>query len=102
MVRSTVRRAAAFAATGALAVLVGAGPALAADSPSVPGPAAAGVTAMQNTAPQDITAPQNITAQTTAALNTPQTTAPMVPWCHHRGLLSALLEGVGDLLGALL
>jgi hypothetical protein len=81
MVRSTVRRAAAFAAIGALAVAAGAGPALAADSPAAPR-ATAGH------------------ARVLGAHATP--TAPL--WFHHchHGLLGGLLGGVGHVLGGVL
>jgi len=85
MVRSTVRRAAAFAATGALALVAGAGPALAAEHT----PAPVTVAAASPNGPSTVQSPAG------------------PPWCpphhyYHQGLLSGLLEGLGDLLGGLL
>ena len=106
MVRSTMRRAAALAGTTALAVLTAAGPALAsagapapqtqaAVAASAPAPAPAAAPAEQ--APQ----PQQGAAQDPASGQ--QSGKTYVLWCHHHhGLVSDLLEGVGDLLGALL
>ena len=82
VVRNSVRRAAALAATGALAVLATAGPALAASSPSGGTAPRAGVAAVQD--------------------NMPKPAEENMPPCHHHGLLGGLLEGLGDLLSALL
>lgn len=91
MVRSTMRRAAALAGASTLAVLAAAGPALAADTPTPQTQAAATSASAQQGTSQD-QAP------------TPADGKTYVIWCHHHheGLVSDLLESVGDLLGALL
>jgi hypothetical protein len=96
--RNTARRAAALAAAGTLAVLCTAGPALAASAPAPR--AAVAAAAKADTASAPAPAAQTDPQYAQDGQN-PQTDPPR--WCHHReGLLSALLEGVGDLLGALL
>jgi hypothetical protein len=95
MGRSTVRRAAALAATGALAVLAGAGPALAADG--------SGASGTQNAASQSATS-QNAGANVQGAQGAPQE-GPQGQDCprwHHHGLVSGLLDGVVHLVDALL
>jgi hypothetical protein len=82
MVRSSVRRAAALTATAALAVLAGAGPALAAgggNAPRAVTPATAGVQAGTDNPQPDVPCPH-----------------------HHHGLVSGLLEGVVHLVDGLL
>lgn len=92
MVRITMRRAAALAGASALAVLVAAGPALAADAPTPQTQAAAVAAGPAQQGASQVQAP------------TPADGNTYVIWCHHHheGLVSDLLEGVGDLLGALL
>jgi hypothetical protein len=94
MVRSSVRRAAVLAGSGALVVLAAAGPAMAADV----APPARTVAAVSASAPE----PAPVTQSQLSG--TEQADGSTVIWCHHHhhGLLSGLLEGVGDLLGALL
>ena len=100
MVRSTMRRAAALAGTATLAVLATAGPALAADTPTPQTQAA--LAASGPAAPAPAGQAQQATSQDPAA-PTPADGKTYVVWCHHHhGLVSDLLEGVGDLLGALL
>jgi hypothetical protein len=105
MVRSTMRRAAALAGASALAVLAAAGPALAADVAPAPQTLAAAAGSGPATAPaqqgqQDPQEPQG-TSQDQAP--TPADGEAYIIWCHHHeGLVSELLETVGDLLGALL
>jgi hypothetical protein len=103
-VRHSLRRAAALAATGTLAVLATAAPALASSAPAP----VAGVAAVSSVsgAARDAQAqaqPQQL------AVSVPQANAPAVtpqdpPPCvhHHRGLLSSLLEATGTLLSELL
>jgi hypothetical protein len=87
MVRSSVRRTAAFAATAALAVLAGAAPALAAGGGSGNAPrvlAPAGVQAAPDGGKQDSKQDDGTTCT------------------HHGGVVSDLLEGVAHLLDGLL
>ena len=102
-VRGTLRRAAALAATGTLAVLATAGPALAQSAPAPRTGAAAvsGVAAAHDAQSQPVSMPQALPPK----IDTPQTPPPGdgEPCEHHHGgLLSSLLAGVGDLLGKLL
>jgi len=83
MVRSSVRRTAAFAATAALAVLAGAGPALAAGGGNAPRAVAPAVA-----------------AGTQAGTDSPKHDEGSCP--HHRGLVSGLLEGAERLVDGLL
>ena len=86
MVRSSVRRTAAFAATAALAVLAGAGPALAAGGGS-------------GNAPRAV-APAGVQAGTDGSK---QDSKQDGSWCpHHHGLVSGLLEGVVHIVDGLL
>jgi hypothetical protein len=86
MLRTTVRRAAVLAATGTIAALAAAGPALAADTSAVHGA-------------QTAAAAENVPAASAFTM-----TYPDWRWCHHHhhGLVGGLLEGVGDVLYALL
>jgi hypothetical protein len=81
MVRSSVRRTAAFAATAALAVLAGAGPALAAGGGDAPRAVAHA-------------------AGTQAGTDSPKYDDGSCP--HHHGLVSGLLDGVERLVDGLL
>lgn len=98
-VRHGVRRAAALAATGTLAVLAAAGPALAQSAPAP----AAGVTAVSGAVRAAQPLPLAPLARADVPAPTvPQTPPPCVHHYHHPGLVTSLLEGVGVLLSNLL
>lgn len=90
MVRSSVRRAAALTGTAALAVLAGAGPALAAGGGNAPNAAAPAVVA-------GVQAGVGVQAGTSGSASDGH-------WCppHHRGLVSGLLDGVVRIVDGLL